>query len=179
LWDKQQNTIVSNESAEIIRMFNSAFDQIGATPGDFYPSDKCQEIDEINELIYHNINNGVYRAGFATTQAAYDDAVTNVFNLLDQLEQRLTSQCYLVGEQITEADWRLFTTLIRFDAVYVGHFKCNIKRIVDYPRYIITCAIYINSRALLRPLISITSKRITTAPTTALIQHALFQSDQH
>jgi putative glutathione S-transferase len=133
LWDKQQNTIVSNESAEIIRMFNSAFDQIGATPGDFYPSDKCQEIDEINELIYHNINNGVYRAGFATTQAAYDDAVTNVFNLLDQLEQRLTSQCYLVGEQITEADWRLFTTLIRFDAVYVGHFKCNIKRIVDYP----------------------------------------------
>jgi putative glutathione S-transferase len=123
LWDKQQNTIVSNESAEIIRMFNSAFDQIGATPGDFYPSDKRQEIDEINELIYHNINNGVYRAGFATTQAAYDDAVTNVFNLLDQLEQRLTSQRYLVGEQITEADWRLFTTLIRFDAVYVGHFK--------------------------------------------------------
>ena len=133
LWDKQLNTIVNNESAEIIRMFNSAFDHLGALPGDLYPIDKRQEIDELNGLIYDNVNNGVYKAGFATTQAAYDEAVTNVFNVLDQLEQRLASQRYLVGAQITEADWRLFTTLIRFDAVYVGHFKCNKKRIVDYP----------------------------------------------
>lgn len=133
LWDKQRNTIVSNESADIIRMLNSAFDQIGASAGDFYPGDKRQHIDEINERVYHNINNGVYRAGFATTQAAYDEAVTDVFKVLDQLEQILSSQRYLVGDRLTEADWRLFTTLVRFDAVYVGHFKCNIKRIADYP----------------------------------------------
>ena len=133
LWDKQQNTIVSNESADIIRMLNSAFDELGATAGDFYPADKRPQIDDINELVYHNINNGVYRAGFATTQAAYDEAVTDVFKVLDQLEQILTSQRYLVGAGLTEADWRLFTTLVRFDAVYVGHFKCNLKRIVDYP----------------------------------------------
>ena len=133
LWDKQSNSIVSNESADIIRMFNSAFDEIGAKPGDYYPKELQSEINEINELIYHNINNGVYRAGFATTQEAYDGAVVDVFNVLDQLERRLTTQRYLVGNQITEADWRLFTTLIRFDAVYVGHFKCNIKRIEDYP----------------------------------------------
>jgi putative glutathione S-transferase len=133
LWDKQQNSIVSNESAEIIRMLNSAFDEHGATAGDFYPAEKRQQIDDVNELVYHNINNGVYRAGFATTQAAYDDAVTDMFKVLDQLEQILTSQRYLVGAGLTEADWRLFTTLVRFDAVYVGHFKCNIKRIEDYP----------------------------------------------
>ena len=133
LWDKKSNTIVSNESAEIIRMFNSAFDQVGAIPGNFYPREKHQAIDEINELIYHNINNGVYKAGFASTQAAYDEAVVHVFNVLDQMEQRLTSQRYLLGTQLTEADWRFFTTLIRFDAVYVGHFKCNKKRIADYP----------------------------------------------
>ncbi len=132
LWDKKQQTIVSNESADIIRMFNSAFDNIGAKPGDFYPVNKRQQIDKINELIYHNINNGVYRAGFATTQEAYDEAVDDVFNVLEQLERLLSSQRYLVGEEISEADWRLFTTLVRFDAVYVGHFKCNKKRIDDY-----------------------------------------------
>lgn len=133
LWDKQQNTIVSNESADIIRMFNSAFDQVGATPGDYYPESKRDEIDEINALIYDNINNGVYKAGFATTQASYDEAVKGIFDVLDQLEQRLSKQRYLTGHHISEADWRLFTTLIRFDAVYVGHFKCNLKRIRDYP----------------------------------------------
>lgn len=133
LWDKQQKTIVSNESADIIRMFNSAFDQVGAKPGNFYPEEKRDQIDAINELVYNGINNGVYRAGFATEQQAYDEAVTDVFNVLDQIEQKLTTQRYLAGEQLTEADWRMFTTLVRFDAVYVGHFKCNKKRIADYP----------------------------------------------
>ena len=133
LWDKKQNTIVSNESADIIRMFNSAFDDIGAKAGDFYPLEQQDAIDELNSLIYHNINNGVYRAGFATTQTAYDEAVNDVFVVLAQLEKRLTNQRYLMGEQITEADWRLFTTLVRFDPVYVGHFKCNQQRIADYP----------------------------------------------
>ena len=133
LWDKQKNTIVSNESAEIIRMFNSAFDDLGAKPGDYYPSEKHDEINVINEVIYHGFNNGVYKAGFATTQDAYDEAVTEVFNVLDQLEERLSSQRYLVGSALTEADWRMFTTLVRFDPVYVGHFKCNKQRIQDYP----------------------------------------------
>lgn len=133
LWDKQQNTIVSNESADIIRMFNSAFDLVGATAGDYYPAGQREKIDAINELVYHNFNNGVYRAGFATEQLAYDEAVTDVFKLLDQIEQKLTSQRYLAGDKLTEADWRMFTTLVRFDAVYVGHFKCNKKRIADYP----------------------------------------------
>ncbi|MCG8312940.1 MAG: glutathione S-transferase family protein [Pseudomonadales bacterium] len=133
LWDKKQNTIVNNESAEIIRMFNSAFDHLGATPGDYYPETLRQEIDALNDLIYDNVNNGVYKAGFATTQDAYSEAVANVFGVLDQLEQRLSDQRYLLGSHITEADWRLFTTLIRFDAVYVGHFKCNLKRLADYP----------------------------------------------
>lgn len=132
LWDKQQNTIVSNESAEIIRMFNSAFDELGATAGDFYPAEKRQQIDAINARVYDNINNGVYRAGFATSQPAYDEAVSDVFNALDQLEQTLSRQRYLAGAQLSEADWRLFTTLVRFDAVYVGHFKCNLRRIADY-----------------------------------------------
>ena len=133
IWDKHTHTIVSNESPEIIRMFNSAFDGVGAIAGDFCPPDLLTEIDELNEFIYPNINNGVYRAGFATTQIAYNDAVADVFNSLDTLETRLAKQRYLTGNTITEADWRLFTTLVRFDAVYVGLFKCNLRRIVDYP----------------------------------------------
>ena len=133
LWDKQTKTIVSNESSEIIRMFNSAFDGIGAKAGDYYPPDMRSETDSLNERIYATVNNGVYQCGFATTQAAYQEAVTPLFDTLDWLEDRLLSKRYLTGDQITEADWRLFTTLIRFDAVYVGHFKCNIRRIADYP----------------------------------------------
>jgi len=133
LWDKHTNTIVSNESPEIIRMFNSAFDEVGALPGDFSPTELLAEIDELNDFIYPTINNGVYRAGFATTQAAYDEAVVEVFDALDTIEARLATKRYLTGATITEADWRLFTTLVRFDAVYVGHFKCNLRRIVDYP----------------------------------------------
>lgn len=134
LWDKQRNTIVNNESAEIIRMFNSAFDDLGATTGDYYPEHLRAEIDEINERIYNTVNNGVYRAGFATNQEAYEEAISPLFDTLEWLEQRLSTRRYLLGEQLTEADWRLFTTLVRFDAVYVGHFKCNLKRIVDFPR---------------------------------------------
>ena len=133
LWDKKTNTIVSNESPEIIRMFNSALNDVGALAGDFSPAELLAEIDELNEFIYPTINNGVYRAGFATTQAAYEEAVVEVFNALDTLEMRLENRRYLTGSTITEADWRLFTTLVRFDAVYVGHFKCNLRRIVDYP----------------------------------------------
>ena len=133
LWDKERQTIVSNESSEIIRMFNSAFDQVGATDGDYYPEALRPEIDEINAEVYDNVNNGVYKSGFATTQEAYEDAVVPLFQTLDKLERRLADQRYLAGEQVTEADWRLFTTLVRFDPVYVGHFKCNLKRIADYP----------------------------------------------
>lgn len=133
LWDKHTQTIVSNESPEIIRMFNSAFDAVGAIAGDFSPPELLAEIDQLNEFIYPNINNGVYQAGFATSKAAYQEAFTNVFNALDHLENRLADRRYLTGPRITEADWRLFTTLVRFDAVYVGHFKCNLRRIVDYP----------------------------------------------
>ena len=133
LWDKERNTIVSNESSEIIRMLNSAFDGIGATPGDYYPEALREEIDAVNERVYGDVNNGVYKSGFATSQEAYEEAVTTLFGTLDWLEERLGGQRYLVGDQITEADWRLFTTLLRFDPVYVGHFKCNIRRIVDYP----------------------------------------------
>lgn len=133
LWDKQHNVMVNNESSEIIRMFNSAFDEIGAKPGDYYPEALRAEIDRINTHVYDSINNGVYQAGFATSQKAYELAVFPLFAALDELEQRLSKQRYLVGEQITEADWRLFTTLIRFDAVYHGHFKCNLKHIEDYP----------------------------------------------
>ena len=133
LWDKAQATIVSNESSEIIRMLNSAFDDVGASGADFYPVALRGEIDALNERIYPNVNNGVYRAGFAGAQAAYDEAVTALFATLDWLEERLAAQRYLCGETLTEADWRLFTTLIRFDPVYVGHFKCNIRRIADYP----------------------------------------------
>lgn len=133
LWDKHKNTIVSNESADIIRMFNSAFDGIGATEGDYYPEDLREEIDEVNARVYTTVNNGVYKAGFATTQEAYEEAVEPLFESLDWLDGRLSTQRYLLGDRITEADWRLFTTLLRFDPVYVGHFKCNRRRIVDYP----------------------------------------------
>jgi putative glutathione S-transferase len=133
LWDTETGTIVNNESAEIIRMFNREFDGVGATGPDFCPPELVDEIDAVNELVYANINNGVYRAGFATTQTAYAEAVEALFDALDEIESRLGRRRYLVGDRITEADWRLFTTLLRFDPVYVGHFKCNIRRIVDYP----------------------------------------------
>ncbi len=133
LWDKVEKTIVSNESSEIIRMLNSAFDAWGDPSLDLYPEDLRGEIDEINALVYPAINNGVYRAGFATTQAAYEEAFSELFAALGQLEEKLAGQRYLVGGSMTEADWRLFTTLVRFDPVYVGHFKCNLKRIADYP----------------------------------------------
>lgn len=133
LWDKRERTIVSNESSEIIRMLNSAFDGVGANGNDYYPKELRAEIDEWNALIYPNVNNGVYRAGFATTQAAYEEAAIALFATLDKLEQRLSGRRYLCGARLTEADVRLFTTLIRFDPVYHGHFKCNKRRIVDYP----------------------------------------------
>ncbi len=132
LWDRQRNTIVNNESSEIIRMLNSAFDGVGALPGDSYPETLRAEIDALNARIYGTVNNGVYKAGFATTQAAYEEAVFPLFETLDWLETRLAEQPYLCGDTLTEADWRLFTTLIRFDPVYHGHFKCNIRRIKDY-----------------------------------------------
>ena len=133
LWDKQQHTIVSNESAEIIRMFNSAFNEIGAVGPDYYPEPLREEIDALNARIYDTVNNGVYKSGFATTQEAYEEAVTALFETLEMLDDRLAKQRYLTGSAITEADWRLFPTLARFDPVYYGHFKCNKLRIVDFP----------------------------------------------
>jgi putative glutathione S-transferase len=133
LWDKQRGTIVSNESADIIRMLNSAFNEAGATEGDYYPEELRGEIDALNARIYDTVNNGVYKAGFATTQAAHEEAIGPLFETLDWLEARLSDRRFLCGERQTEADWRLFTTLLRFDPVYVGHFKCNIRRLVDYP----------------------------------------------
>jgi putative glutathione S-transferase len=133
LWDKKNKTVVSNESSEIIRMFNSAFDGIGAKSEDFYPDTLRTEIDALNDRIYDAVNNGVYKAGFATTQEAYEAAVISLFATLDWLEDRLSTQRYLTGASVAEADFRLFTTLVRFDPVYVGHFKCNIRRIADYP----------------------------------------------
>ncbi|UKV15047.1 glutathione S-transferase family protein [Thalassospiraceae bacterium SW-3-3] len=133
LWDKKTNRIVSNESADIIRMLNIAFDDLGAKPGDYYPEDLRTEIDAINERVYNDVNNGVYKSGFATAQNAYEDAVTTLFGTLDWLEDRLSIHRYLAGDRLTEADWRLFTTLIRFDPVYHGHFKCNLKMLKDYP----------------------------------------------
>jgi putative glutathione S-transferase len=133
LWDRKLGTIVSNESSEIIRMLNSAFDDIGAKPGDYYPEASRDEIDAINARVYDTLNNGVYKSGFATTQAAYEEAVVPLFETLDWLEDRLATRRFLVGDRVTEADIRLFTTLIRFDAVYVGHFKCNLRRLADYP----------------------------------------------
>ncbi len=137
LWDIERATIVNNESSEIIRMLNSAFDGVGAKPGDYYPEPLRAEIDAVNARVYATVNNGVYKAGFATTQEAYEAAVVPLFETLDWLEERLSGRRFLMGPPMdpgpTEADWRLFTTLIRFDPVYVGHFKCNIRRLIDYP----------------------------------------------
>jgi putative glutathione S-transferase len=133
LWDKEKRTIVNNESAEIIRMLNSAFDEWGDATLDFYPADLRAEIDRINATVYENVNNGVYRCGFATTQAAYEEGFDVLFRTLDELEARLARQRYLAGDRTTEADWRLFTTLVRFDAVYYVHFKCNLRQISAYP----------------------------------------------
>ncbi|MCO6393367.1 glutathione S-transferase family protein [Aliihoeflea aestuarii] len=133
LWDKREETIVSNESAEIVRMLNSAFDEWGDASLDFYPEALRGEIDAVNDEVYEPINNGVYKAGFATKQDAYEDAFGELFAALDRMEARLSRQRYLAGDVITEADWRLFTTLVRFDAVYYSHFKCNLRRIEDYP----------------------------------------------
>ncbi len=133
LWDKQQETIVSNESSEIIRMFNSAFDGITGNSDDYWPEALRNDIEPVNARIYSDVNNGVYKSGFATTQDAYDAAVNPLFDTLDWLEERLRSNRYLMGDRVTEADWRLFTTLIRFDPVYHLHFKCNRRRLIDYP----------------------------------------------
>ena len=133
LWDTHRETIVSNESAEIIRMFNAAFNEITGNHDDYWPASLREAIEPVNQRIYDTLNNGVYKSGFATTQDAYDAAVNPLFDTLDWLEARLSGRRYLMGDQLTEADWRLFTTLIRFDPVYHGHFKCNRRRIVDYP----------------------------------------------
>jgi glutathionyl-hydroquinone reductase len=133
LWDKAQGRIVNNESADIMRMFNNAFNGVGTQPGDYYPAQLQSDIDALNERVYRAVNNGVYQAGFATSQEAYEEAAFNVFAMLDELEERLARSRYLFGDRPVETDWRLFTTLIRFDAVYVGHFKCNLRRLVDYP----------------------------------------------
>ena len=133
LWDKERRTIVNNESAEIIRMLNGAFGRFTNVRTDYYPPALREEIDRVNALVYENVNNGVYRAGFATAQEAYAEAFRALFRVLDELERRLARQRYLAGKDITEADWRLFTTLVRFDAVYYSHFKCNLRRIIDYP----------------------------------------------
>jgi putative glutathione S-transferase len=132
LWDQHTQTIVNNESSELIRMLDSAFDAVGAQPGDYYPKTKRVEIDALNARIYDSVNNGVYRAGFATTQAAYDEAVATLFDSLDWLDERLAQSRFLCDDTFTEADIRLFTTLVRFDSAYHGHFKCNIRRLVDY-----------------------------------------------
>jgi len=133
LWDKKRHSIVNNESADIIRMLNSAFDDLTGEHSDYYPKPLRADIDELNQSVYDNINNGVYRAGFATSQQAYEAAFHRLFDTLEMVERRLGQQRYLIGEHITEADWRLFTTLIRFDAVYYSHFKTNLRHIEDYP----------------------------------------------
>ncbi|MFN3348102.1 glutathione S-transferase family protein [Pseudorhodoplanes sp.] len=132
LWDRQRKTIVNNESSQIIRMLNTAFDAITGDKADFYPQALREDIDAINARVYETVNNGVYRCGFATTQEAYEEAFGQLFDTLDMLDERLSKQRYLCGSAVTEADWRLFPTLVRFDAVYVGHFKCNLRRIEDY-----------------------------------------------
>ena len=133
LWDQERGTSVNNESSEIIRMFNSAFDGVGAAPGDYYPVELRPEIDAVNKRVYETLNNGVYRCGFATAQEAYDEAVVPLFETLDWMEERLAKRRYLCGDRLTEADWRAFTTLVRFDPVYYSHFKCNLRRLTDYP----------------------------------------------
>ena len=132
LWDKKEKTIVNNESSEIIRNLNSAFDDLTGNNDNYYPEELKPQIDEINDYIYANINNGVYKAGFATSQSVYEEEVEKLFKALNVIEERLDKQRYLIGDVLTEADWRLFTTLLRFDPVYVGHFKCNLRRIYDY-----------------------------------------------
>ena len=134
LFDKKTKTIVNNESSEIIRMLNTAFDDLGAKPGNYVPDQWLEEIDTVNDFVYHRINNGVYKAGFATKQEVYEEEVAALFAALDQMEERLAGQDYLVGNRLTEADIRLFTTLVRFDAVYFGHFKCNLKPLTAYPK---------------------------------------------
>ena len=134
LFDKKTKTIVNNESSEIIRMLNTAFDGLGAKSGNYVPDQWLEEIDAVNDFVYHRINNGVYKAGFATKQEVYEEEVTTLFAALDQMEERLAGQDYLVGNRLTEADIRLFTTLVRFDAVYFGHFKCNLKPLTAYPK---------------------------------------------
>ena len=134
LFDKKTKTIVNNESSEIIRMLNTAFDDLGAKPGNYVPDQWLEEIDAVNDFVYHRINNGVYKAGFATKQEVYEEEVTSLFAALDQMEERLAGQDYLVGNRLTEADIRLFTTLVRFDAVYFGHFKCNLKPLTANPK---------------------------------------------
>ena len=133
LWDKKRRTIVNNESSEIIRMLNSAFEAFTNVHADYYPAELRGEIDRINDIVYPTVNNGVYRAGFATSQEAYEEAARGIFETFDMLEARLSRQRYVAGAQITEADWRLFTTLVRFDSVYYSHFKCNLRRLADYP----------------------------------------------
>lgn len=133
LWDKEKKTIVNNESSEIIRILNSEFNEFGDSTLDFYPEDLRDEIDRINTIVYDNINNGVYKCGFATTQEAYEEAFHKLFKTLDEIETILSKNRYLVGDKLTEADWRLFTTLLRFDSVYYSHFKCNLRRIEEYP----------------------------------------------
>ncbi len=133
LWDKSNETIINNESSEIILMFNSEFDELGDSSLDFYPSELRKEIDSLNKLVYENINNGVYKCGFATTQEAYNEAIIGLFDTLDQIESLLEERRYLAGVKLTLADWRLFTTLLRFDSVYYTHFKCNLRRIEEYP----------------------------------------------
>ena len=134
LFDKKTKTIVNNESSEIIRMLNTAFDGLGAKPGNYVPDQWLEEIDAVNDFVYHRINNGVYKAGFATKQEVYEEEVASLFAALDQMEERLAGQDYLVGNRLTEADIRLFTTLVRFDTVYFGHFKCNLKPLTAYPK---------------------------------------------
>ncbi len=133
LWDKENKTIVNNESSEIIRMFNSEFNEFGDSSLDPYPFELKDEIDQINSIVYDNINNGVYKCGFATSQQAYEEAFNNLFHTLDKIENSLAERRYLVGDKMTEADWRLFTTLLRFDPVYYTHFKCNLRRVEEYP----------------------------------------------
>ena len=154
LWDKKNQTIVSNESSEIIRMFNYSFNEITGNNLDFYPEKFQKKIDEINDFTYHNINNGVYKVGFATKQSVYEEELDRLFNALDQVEEILEQNTYLLGSEMLECDLRLFPTLLRFDPVYVGHFKCNKKRIIDYPninRYLQS----IKSNSKIKPTINI------------------------
>ena len=154
LWDKKNQTIVSNESSEIIRMFNYSFNELTGNNLDFYPEKFQKKIDEINDFTYHNINNGVYKVGFATKQSVYEEELDRLFNALDQVEEMLEQNTYLLGSEMLECDLRLFPTLLRFDPVYVGHFKCNKKRIIDYPninRYLQS----IKSNSKIKPTINI------------------------